>query len=455
MPFEDEQDEAETGDLVDSERYRIKLRHRHQVTEVDTLRVTGDYVSDPDVLEDFFDSEFRDNVQPENFVTLSRWNQDYVASVTVNHRVNDFYTNINRAPELQFDVPRLQLRDTSFSYTSLNRASLLEQQFAKQLPNRRDFDSGRVDSDNTISYSTKQFGFLNLIPRTRYAGTYYERTIGFETISSVTTSTNDLGEVVESVSERREVVDAGSDFRNVVEFGLEASYKAFKILDELPHGAHDQGRRHVMEPFINYTFIPEPNIEPDQLLQFDFIDQRDAAHDLAFGVRNKLQTKRKGEILDMIDLVVFSNYNIEKVNAEEDDVEFVGWDMDFRWIPRVTIEIDGFYDVPGGQVNTFNTRGWIETANRSKLLVEHRFLNNQRDLLTGQVDLWPMAKWSYTGYARYELERNELEEHSHFLIRRTNCLGLGLGVRQIEDEITFWAQAWLLAFPRATVDLGR
>ena len=69
MPFEDAQDEAETGTLVDSDRYRLQLRHRHSIQENDTLRIRSDYLSDPDVLEDFFDREFRNNTQPENFTT--------------------------------------------------------------------------------------------------------------------------------------------------------------------------------------------------------------------------------------------------------------------------------------------------------------------------------------------------------------------------------------------------
>ena len=453
-PFEDDADEAATGDLVDNERYRVKLRHRQNFSPDDILRVRSDYLSDPDVLEDFFDREFRYNTEPENFAALTHWDADYSASLNLNHKVNDFYSNVNRTPELLFDVPRLQLGESSFYWNSRNSAAFLTADFADQVTDREDYDSGRIDADNTIFFYSKHFGFLNVIPRARYAATYYSEVPDITTITNVSISTNGVGEVVRNESEVTQLIDGGGDIRNVFELGLESSFKAFKILDGDQRGS-DVGRRHVFEPFINYTFIPEPNLEGDEVYLFDGIDQRDEVNDLLFGARNKLQTKRNGSVHDLLDVNVFSIYNVSQTKGETDDIPDVFWDAEWRWFPGLSVEIDGNYGVPESELETFNTQAIMRFPDRTSLSLEHRYAVDTRDLIAAELNLWPQAKWSYTGYVRHNLEEDDLEEHSHFVRYRTECLGIGLGVREIDSDITVWAQLWLLAFPQSVADLGR
>jgi LPS-assembly protein len=452
-PYEDAEDEAATGDLVDNERYRVKVRHQQNVTDIDTLRIRGDYLSDPDILEDFFDREFRYNTQPENYAILTHWDPNYNASLNVNRKVNDFYSNINRLPEFTFDVPSLQLGDTSFYYTSRNSAALLEADFADQVATE-DYESGRLDTDHTVYYYSKHFGFLNVIPRARYAGTYYSEVPEVATVVDRTVTTNEFGEVVTSETERQEVTDGGSDLRNVYELGMESSFKAFRVLDNVPRG-HDVGRRHVVEPFINYTYIPEPNRTPDEVYRFDAIDLRNEVNDLLFGARNKLQTKRNGAVHDLIDLSLYSIYNVEKTAGDTDSIDDIFWDLEHRWFPGFWIDIDGNYDLPSSELETINTQAYLRFADNSSVSVEHRYRVDARDLVGAELNLWPGAKWSYTGYVRYNLEESDLEEHSHMVSRRTECLGFGIGVREIDEDITVWGQVWLLAFPRSVADLGR
>ena len=448
-PYEDEEDQAATEALVDNERYRFKLRHRQALTEADTLRVRSDYLSDPDVLEDFFDREFRYNTQPENSATLSHGEREYTATLNVNKKVNDFYTNLDRVPEFTLDVPRLRLGDTAFYIDSGNNASYLEASFADQL-NRENYDSGRIDSDNKVYWYTRHFGWLNVIPRAGYAATYYSGAPQIQTVTGV--ATNALGEA-ETV-ETAETVDGGSEFRSVLELGCETSYKAFRVLHNEPRGI-DAGLRHVFEPYGNYTLVPKPNVEPEELYQFDEIDTRDEVNDLVLGVRNKLQTKRRGRIHDLVDLDVYTIVNVDKADEELQTVEKVFFDGEFRSIDTLRVDVDGVVDLIEDDISTFNVQALYRHRNRSSAGLEYRYRRDSRDLVAGEVNLFPRRKWSYMGYARYDLEDSELEEHSHFLRHTTDCLGMGLGVREIDSEITVWAQVWLLAFPQSVAELGR
>ena len=61
------------------------------------------------------------------------------------------------------------------------------------------------------------------------------------------------------------VNEEGGELRNLVEFGVEFSFKAFKELHDYERNDFDKGLRHVVEPLIDYTFIPEPNLEPENI----------------------------------------------------------------------------------------------------------------------------------------------------------------------------------------------
>ena len=454
-PYEDLEDEAATGDLVDEERWRIQLRDRRKITDADTLRVRGDYLSDPDVLEDFFDREVRYNTQPENYITLTHRDRDYSASVKVNQKLNDFYNNVNRIPEFTLDVPRLQLGSASpFYYTSRNSASFLEASFADQL-NREDFDSGRIDSLHEIRYYTRHWGWLNLIPRVGYAGTYYSEVPRTVSVTNLVASTNELGEVATSGNVSTTVEDGGSDFRNVFELGVETSYKAFNLIHDDPRGGADVGFRHVVEPFANYTFVPEPNVEPEELFPFDGIDQRDEVNDLYLGVRNKWQTKRRGRVHDLVDVNTYTIVNVDKADTETDTVEFLALDGEIRWIQRLWIDVDGRYDMVQDELAAFNTQVSYRWLDQSTVSFEHRYVEQSRDLFAGLLTVFPEGKWSYSGYVRYNSETSETEEHSHFVIHRTDCLGIGIGVKDVDNDVTVWGQIWLLALPRSVAEIGR
>ena len=75
--------------------------------------------------------------------------------------------------------------------------------------------------------------------------------------------------------------------------------------------------------------------------------------------------------------------------------------------------------------------------------------------------IFPEARWAGRLYARMDLDESELEEHSYYLIHRTRCLGIGLGLRvrpddgpDGEDNYTVWFRIWPLAFPQFGSSLG-
>ena len=468
-PLDDGSDAGRSSDLIDSDRYRFRMNHRQGLTSQDTARVRLNYLSDPYVLDDFFDSEFKLNAVPENYGVVTHSDPRYTLSLSVIPRLNDFYSTVNRLPELALEVPSLRIGDTPLFYEGESSLAYLERTFADGSA-EEDYDAFRFDSDHLVAYPTRHFDFLNVIPRLGYRATFYDTTIARLTNNVAEPAANEAGVVTGTVD--RVVVsvnEEGGELRNLFELGTEFSFKGYKVLHENARNDFDVGLRHVVEPSVNYTFVPEPNLEKENIPQFDGIDQLDKRNDFLLGLRNKWQTKRRGRSHDLLDLNVYTYYRLDPdpvlqspgdTSLTKEDFSDLFVDAEFRWIEGFWVDLDGAYDIYNSELNTFNAQAAYKFAGGSSLAGEYRFSRDRRDQVAGELNLFPQEPVSYTGYLRYDFEGSNLEEHSHFIRYKGNCVGYGLGVRELaredgDDEFRVWGQIWLTAFPEGIVDLGR
>ena len=453
-PYKDDKEELKRGGTVEEERYRLRLSDTHNVGERDYVITEVNYLSDKYIIQDFFDQEYRDNVQPENRISLTHPQDDYTAGLLINRRLNDFYENVNREPEATLDFSQQQIGESPFYYQGANKAAFMEKVYPETSTNT-DFDAFRVFTDHTISYPKKYFGFFNFIPRAGYKGTYYSKTYEDTAEESLVTETDTNGITTVTTNVQTGIRETGSGFRNIYELGFETSFKAFKVLHNDPTVLeHDVGLRHVIEPYTYYTYIPEPNLLPEDLPQFDEIDTYDKRNDIKLGVRNKMQTKRDGGVHDLVDVDVYSTYRLEPEDGQNDFTD-ISFDTELRLVHWWQMDFDGTYDTYEEGLKTFNTQLAFFAPDETRLSFEYRHEKDVKDLVTTELDLFPTRKWSLEFYARNEFEAGELEEISGFLIRRSRCMGYGIGAKQVDDENTFWLQIWLLAFPDSQVSLGK
>ena len=454
MEKRDDEEKENLEGLVDSDRYRVRLSDVHNLSDRDYATTELNYLSDPAVLEDFFDDEYRHNVQPENRVTLVHRADKFTAGLELNTRLNDFYSNVDRLPEVTFDVPRMQLGESPLYYESENSASFLKKEYADG-EDEEDYEAFRIDSSHKVFYPTKHFGFLNVIPRVGYRATYYSKTYEYSTVTNLATVTDTNG-VKSTTNEVVTLADElGADVRNLYELGFESSFKSFGVLNNDWLSRDDQGLRHVVEPYMDYTYIPEPNLTPDQLPQFDDIDELDKRNDVLLGVRNKLQTKRRGAVHDLVDFNVWSTYYVEQpedVSNEFSDVYFKTQLRLADWLP---IDFKGAYDQYEGNIDEFDTQVAVVWPDQTRLSVDYRYANGDYDQLAGELTLFPNRMWSFNAYGRYSFEESLLEEQSYFIQHTGRCLGWGVGFKEIDDDLQVWFRLWLTAFPKSNVALGR
>ncbi|MCX6995818.1 MAG: hypothetical protein NTV49_01720 [Kiritimatiellaeota bacterium] len=424
QPFYDADEEAYRQGTTDQQRYRLRLQDARSLSDRDGLYVEGNFLSDPYVVEDFFDNEFRNSLQPENRVSLMHRGDNYSAGLLLNGRLNDFYENIDRLPEASLDVYRMRLGETPFYYESHNTASFLRHVYPKNTDTNApatpdaSYDAFRLDTGHTVYYPTRHFDFLNVTPRAGYRGTFYSKTYttvistNLVSVTNITTTATSTNSTITTTNQVENTLrEMGASLRSLPELGVATSFKAFKVLNPGPTGiGHDVGLRHVAEPYADYTFRPKPNLEPADLPQFDEVDQLGMENDVRLGMRNKLQTQRRNAVHNLVDADVYTFYRVEKPPGTSNDFDNIYFLTRLRLVDWLMLDFDGVFDPYQGQFTSFNTQLAFLTEDQSRLAIEHRYTRDSLNLLSGELTLFPNREWSFRLYARYDLEGRQLQD---------------------------------------------
>ena len=307
------------------------------------------YQSDPLLNHDFFEAEYRQNPQPSTFVEANQRWQNFSLDVYAQPRVNDFLETVERLPEVKLTGFRQQIGATPLFYESESSAGYYSRLFASTNslfvntngPVPPNYFSARADTYHQITVPRTLFGWLNVTPRAGGRFTYYD-------------------EATNSVGGKRE------QYRGVFNTGAEVSFKASRLWPGVTNGllALD-GLRHIVEPSVNYVYVPAPNVRPNELPQFDTelpslrllpieypdynaIDSVDSQNVMRFGLRNRLQTKRAGQVEDLLDWNVYTDWRLRPSTGQ---TTFADLYSDLAFKPRswIKFESETRYDIDSGQ----------------------------------------------------------------------------------------------------------
>jgi lipopolysaccharide assembly outer membrane protein LptD (OstA) len=275
------------------------------------------YESDSRVVRDFFEGEYRQNIQPNTFVEANHFWQNFNLDAYVQPQVNDFLDTVERLPDIKLTGYRQQIGNSPLYYESESSAGYYRRIFAETngAPLFPEYSAARADTYHQILYPNTLFGWLNLTPRVGGRFTYYSEASGPSTTTDET-------------------------YRRVFNTGAEVSFKASRVWPALKSEFFQlDGLRHIVEPSVNYVYVPTPNERPPDLPQFDYqlqslrllpiefpdfnaIDSIDSQNVLRLGLRNKLQTKRMNQVVNFADWNVYTDWRLDKLNGQTtfDDV---------------------------------------------------------------------------------------------------------------------------------------
>ncbi len=408
-------------------RYRVRFQHNWDVTPSDQVLIQGLYVSDTLVQKDFFRKEYRQMTEPDNFATYTHYGESSSFGLTARMRLNDFYSQVERLPELWYSLNSVELGETGVYLENDTSLGFLRAVFDQDTyGDDRDYEAFRADTSFVLSYPRKYFGFLSVVPRVGYRGTYYDKTL--EALTTITTETvvqtNYLGEVYTSTSEKKETVyeEKDSGFRNIFELGAEVSTRAYGFFTT-PSG---DTWRHVVEPYLNWTFIPEPNLTPDELYQFDEIDEIGKTHNIRVGLRQRWQQRKNGQTgaSERFYLDTWADFELEP----EDDIDHFrdfGWDARYYPASWMRFRCKGIYDNDLGEADSIEC-GLTAWHSHFRTQVDYQYQADENSLLYGSVTWFANERWGYNLFGRYEFETSQVEEVGGWIQRSWDCIAFRL-----------------------------
>ncbi|MEY2409581.1 MAG: LPS-assembly protein, partial [Verrucomicrobiota bacterium] len=313
------------GRPLDNNRQRVWYEHQGTLASNLTLKAAIRYQSDSRIVRDFYLTEYHDNVEPASYVELARSWDNWTLDVVVQPRVNEFQETVERLPDLKLTGLRQQIGSTPFFYESESSIGFFEREFAYDLTNR--FAATRADTFHQVLLPWTFFNWLNVTPRAGGRFSYYGEAHG----PGGTTAENT---------------------RSVFNTGVEVSTKLSRTWRETKSKFFEiDGVRHIFQPSINYAYVPRPSTPLEQLPQFDYelpttrllpftypdynrIDSIDSQNVIRFGLRNKLQTKRRGEIENFVNWAAYMDWRLQP-NPRQRTFSDAYSDLDlkpFRWL---------------------------------------------------------------------------------------------------------------------------
>jgi hypothetical protein len=349
----------------------------YQATPSTNLNVKAlvNYQGDPLVLHDFFEGDYRDNPQPNTFVEVNQYWNNWSLDAETTPRVNSFFDQVERLPDVKLTGFRQQIFDTPVYYESESSAGYYRRFFAgtnalfATTNNLPAYSAARADTFHQLLLPWTFFNWLNVTPRVGGRFTYYSSETGPGGTNNETK-------------------------RGVFNTGVGTSFKASHLWAGATNSLLDvDGLRHVIEPSANYVFVPRPTAPPSQLPQFDSalpsllllpvqfpdyndIDSIDSQNVIRFGLRNTLQTKRDGQLDNLLDWNLTLDW---RLNPHHDLSN-----LDEPFSPEQTFS-DLYSDL------TFKPRSWIVLGSQLRYNINDGELN----LAFHQLTLTPNERWSW------------------------------------------------------------
>ena len=465
---------------VPTGRYRLGIEDRTMFTEDIYALVDITKLSDAFVMEDFYQSEFRVNPVPDNVVALTKTNPFFTLTGIARFQANQFFEQTERLPEIVLDIKRHAIFGGPVFYEGETGFADLRRQFAKD-SSFQNYGTARLDSFHQLLYPNTYFGWLSVVPRVGFRGTYYEKT-------------RDLGKTVFPENPDPLVPDFllpeptltnpikyGSDTLRInFNSGAEASFKISRTWENVESRAIGlDGLLHVIQPFTNFSYVSSNRSEPASILQFDRFEPSTQLRPIDFpqfttidsidrwtiwraGVRNRLETRRDDQTFTWFELESFFDVNFDSPYDRSMYSNLFN-NIRFRPLPWMSLDVGSqvpAFDKGFTEVNTFAS---FQPAASLQVTIGHRFLNENPFFAASSLIVVGgyyrlNDNWAVGIQEQYEEKTDTLQQQRYAIYRDlTNWVASvggvirdNAGVKEYGVLLTFT----LKAFPKFGFDLN-
>jgi len=396
------------------QRYLMRWRHQWDITKdtnfisefykiVDSKRMI--HGSTFNFLKDYFYREYEKDAQPLSYAQVRQLLMGNSSlNLIMQPRLNSWYTQVEKIPELTYTLPNTQIVQTPFYWENTSVFGNYNYKYGNDGTNAakvNNFDMSRFDMSNKMSMPMRA-AFIQFTPFVQNEVTSYNADINGNSIAP------------------RIIFSAGSEMSTKF-------YRTFRVKNNFL-GMDINGLRHVITPTINYTFQNTPTIPKSKLKQIDAVDSVNGVlNEAVFELSNKLQTKRNGQSVDLVDFRINSAYNFRSSSNRSGgslsdfllylDILPYSW-MSFRSDATFSRVDNHFSQINVDLGFNFGTERTITIGNR------YTRESSKETILQAEWRLHP--KWKVKLYERMQFGRGPnlgkgLREQEYTITRNMHC----------------------------------
>jgi lipopolysaccharide assembly outer membrane protein LptD (OstA) len=438
-------------------RGRITWRHRTDFDDYSNLIARYNRLADEYFLQEFFEKEFRNEVEPQSFITFTKNSPKYGFYVMGQKKMNRFDQIVEKLPQARFNwrnqplvkIPKtnwMTYYENEFSYSNFYK------DFGRWMPK---YSTERVDMNHAF-YVPLSWKDIKFMPAVGWEQTYYSRTQD------------------KNNNELRSILRGGADLRT-------HGYRIYPVSFN-KMGMEINQIRHVIEPSATFDSTWS-TLSTEKLTVYDNRDMIDSSNKVRFGVENRFQTKRvvRGKVqrVDFVSLNTYMTYDFDpqnKVNtgifAPYDDGKttpatftILSQEVVVRPYNWIQYELRADDDLRRGQLRALTQDVKIRVNEKLWLIFGQRF--GQHFLDQTAVDQFVFdgtytlnRLWDLGGYIRWDQKTMDLEEWQVKATRKMACewvLDFGYNVRNSDiqnNNHTLFFDFYLRPFPNLALSAG-
>ena len=302
-----------------------------------TSRSQVNVLSDAYVTQDFFASDYIRNQQPNTYLDAMYQDPNFTVTANARTQINNLFQTQQQKPSAKIEFKRQAIPGTynpeelakdpeanpGLFYEGESSVSYLGTQWSQVSTNNADYTAIRYDSYHQFLYPRQYFGWLNFTPKAGIRGTVYTRDNLAPTSAGLL---NNQQNSTQTTAISSSSLSDTSLFRYVVNLGMDLSYKTYATWNDIKEKSMGvDGLRHIFEPFVNFSYIPRPNVRPTQFAGYDnrvnstesqplnptlynSIDSIDQMLIVRPGLMNRLMTQRDGVPYELANWKIYGDY---------------------------------------------------------------------------------------------------------------------------------------------------
>jgi hypothetical protein len=456
-----DQDPAVDGDpTIPNNRQRVWFSYQANPATNLSVKALVRYQGDTNLIREFFEGEYRQDNQPSTYVDVNKFWSNYSLDTYVQPRVNDFLETVERLPDVRLTGYRQQLGNSPVFYESESSVGYYRRLFPEtnSFASSLDFEAARADTYHQLLLPETFFGWLNVTPRAGGRLTYYSKASG------PGATTDEL-------------------YRGIFNTGAEFSFKASQLW---PGAQSDffqvDGLRHIVQPSFNYVYVPQPNYAgTNELPQFDYelpslrllpidfpdynnLDSIDSQNVVRLGLHNKLQTKREGKIVNLVDWDLYTDWRIQP-NAQQNNFSDLYSDLTLNPRSWLSFESQLRYDVQDGLWRMSHTTLTFQPHKSWKWIVGQTYLHDDfsssptalgpgESVFTSSILFRLNENWGLRASHYFDANTGDLREQDYAIIRDLRSWTAALTFRfrnspGSQEDFTVALTFWLKAYPQS------